>query len=141
MKFGPDRNEDDTAIDLAPMIDMVFLLLIFFMVTTTFQREAEIQIDLPEAKAATTPKQEFVLEIIIDNTGRYFVNQKRLKDGRVETLMSAIQLTMADHPKPHVIISSDRATPYQAVVTAMDAVRRLGLNKFSLTTKQASETK
>ena len=141
MKFGPDRNEDDTGIDLAPMIDMVFLLLIFFMVTTTFQREAEIQIDLPEAKAVAVPKQEFVLEIIIDNQGRYFVNQKRLKDSRVETLMSAIQITMTDHPKPHVIISSDRTTPYQAVVTAMDAVRQLGLNKFSLTTKQANEAK
>lgn len=141
MKFGPDRNEDDTGIDLAPMIDLVFLLLIFFMVTTTFQREAEIQIDLPEAKGEQLKTEEFVIEIVIDNQGNYFVNQKRLKDGQLETLMSAIQVTQGTHTKPHVIISSDRATPYQAVVTAMDAVRQLGLRKFSLTTKQAGSEK
>ncbi|MBI3561385.1 MAG: biopolymer transporter ExbD [Gammaproteobacteria bacterium] len=140
MKFSSKRA-DEVEIAIIPMVDIMLLLLIFFMVTTTFQRDAEIQIDLPEAKAQSVPKENFVVEIVIDNQGRYFVNQQRLKDGRVETLLSALKLTIANNTKPHVIISSDRSTPYQAVVTAMDAVRQAGLNKFSLTTKQTSEEK
>ena len=135
------KRPDDTEISMAPMVDIVFLLLIFFMVTTTFNREAEIQIDLPEASGKPLPKEEFVLDISIDNQGRYFVNQKRVRDGKVETLISAIKLTMGTNTKVHVLISSDKNTPYQSVVSVMDAVRQLGLNKFSLTIKQSSEDK
>lgn len=141
MNFHGKRSDEEIEIAIIPMVDVMLLLLIFFMLTTTFKRDAEIQIDLPEAKAAAIKKDSFIIEIAIDSNARFFVNQKRLKDGKVETLMSAIQITMTNHPQPHVVISSDRTTPYQAVVTAMDAVRQLGLNKFSLTTKSANDEK
>lgn len=135
------KRPDDTEISMAPMVDIVFLLLIFFMVTTTFNREAEIQIELPEATGKPLPKEEFILDISIDNQGRYFVNQKRVRDGKVETLVSALKLTKGNNTKVHVLISSDKNTPYQAVVSAMDAARQLGLNKFSLSIKQPNEEK
>ena len=139
MKFRNQREESPD-LNLTPLIDVVFLLLIFFMVSTTFNKESEIQIDLPEASGDQPVKQEFIVEISIDSLGRFFVNDRRLVDNKLNTLKLAISQTIGTRKKqPHVIINSDKDTPYQHVVTAMDAVRQLGLNKFSLTTKQANK--
>jgi biopolymer transport protein ExbD len=140
MNFGSKRDESPD-INLTPLIDVVFLLLIFFMVSTTFDKQAEIQIDLPEATGKPTETEKFVIEISIDSLGRYFVNNRRLRDNKLATLKWAIQETMADRKNPHVLISSDKETSYQSVMTAMDAVRQLGLNKFSLTVKDAQADK
>jgi len=140
MNFKSEQKES-VDINLTPLIDVVFLLLIFFMVSTTFQKSAEIQIDLPEASGQPPETKEFVLEISIDSLGRYFVNSRVLVDKKLATLKLAIQQTMFDakQKQPHIIISSDKNASYQSVVTAMDAVNQLGLNKFSLTTKQSNE--
>jgi len=140
MNFRSEQNEP-VDINLTPLIDVVFLLLIFFMVSTTFQKSAEIQIDLPEASGQPPETKEFVLEIGIDSLGRYFINNRVLVDKKLATLKLAIQQTMTGDNKnhPHIIISSDKDASYQSVVTAMDAVNQLGLNKFSLTTKQRAE--
>lgn len=135
------KQEDVLDVNITPLIDVVFLLLIFFMVSTTFNKEAEIQIDLPEAAAEPAKKPEFVVEISIDNLGRYFVNDRRIRDSKVETLKLAIKETVGDKKNPHVIINSDKDSSYQSVMTAMDAVRQLGLYKFSLTVKQPQEEK
>ena len=142
MNFRNQSQENIPDINLTPLIDVVFLLLIFFMVSTTFNKSSEIQIDLPEASGEKQIKQDFVVEISIDSLGRFFVNDRRLVDNKLNTLKLAISQTIGGKKKqPHVIINSDKDTPYQHVVTAMDAVRQLGLNKFSLTTKQASKEK
>ena len=140
MNFRSEQKEP-VDINLTPLIDVVFLLLIFFMVSTTFQKSAEIQIDLPEASGQPPETKEFVLEIGIDSLGRYFVNNRVLVDKKLITLKLAIQQTMSEAKtnQPHIVISSDKNASYQSVVTAMDAVNQLGLNKFSLTTKQSNE--
>lgn len=138
VNFGANR-QDNPEINLTPLIDVVFLLLIFFMVSTTFDKQAEIQIDLPEANGKPVPQKNFVVEISIDSLGRYFVNNRRLRDSKLATLKMAIQETVGSKKNPHVIINSDKETAYQSVMTAMDAVRQLGMNKFSLTVKQALE--
>ena len=140
MKFSSKR-EEGADINLTPLIDVVFLLLIFFMVSTTFDKQAEIQIDLPEATGKPVQKEEFVVEISIDSLGRYFVNNRRVRDNKLATLKWAIKETVADRKNPHVIINSDKETSYQSVMTAMDAVRQLGLNKFSLTVKESQAEK
>ena len=140
MKFRV-QQKDHLDINLTPLIDVVFLLLIFFMVSTTFQKNAEIQIDLPEASGMPPDTKEFVVEIAIDSLGRYFVNNRVLVNKKLPTLKLAIQqtLTSAGKKQPHIIISSDKNASYQSVVTVMDAVNQLGLHKFSLTTKQNSK--
>ncbi len=140
MKFQSAQKEP-LDINLTPLIDVVFLLLIFFMVSTTFQKSSEIQIELPEASGKPPETREFVLEIGIDGMGRYFVNNRVLVDKKLATLKLAIQQTMTNtkRDKLHVTISSDKNASYQSVVTAMDAVNQLGLNKFSLTTKQSNK--
>ena len=130
-------QEEEPQLNLTPLIDVVFLLLIFFMVSTTFDKQAELSIDLPEADSQPVKvSKTFKIEISIDGLGHYFVNQRRLKDDSLQTLKKAIVLTKADNKNIQVIISSDKSTPYQSFITAMDAAKQLGLEHVNLTTKQ-----
>jgi len=139
MNFKVTR-EEEPQLNLTPLIDVVFLLLIFFMVSTTFDKQAEISIDLPEADGKPVKVQKvFKIEIAIDGQGHYFINQRRLKDDTLKTLKRAIEITRADNKKVQVIISSDKSTPYQAFITAMDAAKQLGLEHINLATKQAKQ--
>jgi len=132
-------QEEEPQLNLTPLIDVVFLLLIFFMVSTTFDKQAELSIDLPEADGQVVKKDNtFKIEISIDGQGHYFVNQRRLKDDTPKTLKRAIELTKAKHKKVQIIISSDKSTPYQSFISAMDAAKQLGIESISLTTKQVS---
>lgn len=139
MNFRQNQSGDELELNLTPLIDVVFLLLIFFMVSTTFNKQSEISIELPEASGQPLKTDKFVIEIEIDNQGRYFVNQQRVKDNKVTTLKRAIRLTQGKEKSPQLIISSDRNTPYQSVITAMDAARQLGLVNLTFATKQAVE--
>jgi len=130
-------QEEEPQLNLTPLIDVVFLLLIFFMVSTTFDKQAELSIDLPEADSQPVKvSKTFNIEISIDGQGHYFVNQRRLKEDSLETLKKAIVLTKADNKNIRVIISSDKSTPYQSFITAMDAAKQLGLEHVNLATKQ-----
>lgn len=129
------KRENEPELNLTPLIDVVFLLLIFFMVSTTFERESEISIELPEASGEEVETQQFVIEISIDSQGGYFVNEKRLKDNKIETLKLGIRKIKANHKDPKLVINADKNTPHQAVVIAMDAARQLGLVHLTFATK------
>lgn len=133
------KRDRDLEVNITPLIDVVFLLLIFFMVSTTFQRESEITIELPESSGEVAESEKKVIEISIDNQGRYFVNQRRIKDSDIKTLKQAITLTRGDAKEPKLIISADKMTPHQAVVRAMDAARQLGLVHLTFATKQVKQ--
>ncbi|MGD8484284.1 MAG: biopolymer transporter ExbD [Thioalkalispiraceae bacterium] len=133
------NNEPD--LNLTPLIDVVFLLLIFFMVSTTFEKESEISIELPDATGKAIEKEPFSIEVSIDAQGRYFVNQRRVKDTSIVTLKQAVSQVRGDHKDPQYIISADKNTPHQAVVKAMDAARQLGLYRLTFATKQDKQTK
>ncbi|VAX07509.1 Biopolymer transport protein ExbD/TolR [hydrothermal vent metagenome] len=142
MNFSPKR-ENELELNLTPLIDVVFLLLIFFMVSTTFERESEISIELPESAGEEAVNDRFVIEISIDVQGRYFINQRKLKDKKIESLKKGIREVRATQPddsiEPKLIISADQNTPHQAVVRAMDAARQLGLVHLTFATKLANE--
>ena len=133
------KREKELDINITPLIDVVFLLLIFFMVSTTFQRESEITIELPESSGDIAESDKKIIEISIDNQGRYFVNQRRIKDSDLKTLKKAIEITRADAKEPKLIISADKMTPHQSVVRAMDAARQLGLVNLTFATKQSDK--
>lgn len=139
MNFRQNQREEELQLNLTPLIDVVFLLLIFFMVSTTFNKQSEISIELPEASGKPLKTDKFVIEIEIDSQGRYFVNQQRVKDHKVATLKRAIRLTQRKEKNPQLVISSDKNTPYQSVITAMDAARQLGLVNLTFATKQSAE--
>jgi len=131
--------QEEPQLNLTPLIDVVFLLLIFFMVSTTFNKESEISIQLPEASGKPLKSDKLVIEIEIDSHGQYFINQQRVKNNKVITLKRAIRLVQGKEKNPQLIISSDRNTPWQAMVTVMDAARQLGLVNLTFATKQVEE--
>lgn len=133
------KRDKELDINITPLIDVVFLLLIFFMVSTTFQRESEITIELPESSGDIAETNKKVIEISIDNQGRYFVNQRRIKDTNIKTLKQAISVTRGDAKEAKLIISADKMTTHQSVVRAMDAARQLGLVNLTFATKQTNK--
>ncbi len=134
-----DRRSNEPEINLTPLIDVVFLLLIFFMVSTTFERETEISIELPEASGKPIETEERVIEISIDAKGRYFVNRQEVINTQLETLKRAIAKQAGDDKEPQVILSADKMTPHQAVITAMDAARQLGFVQLTFATNRPDE--
>jgi biopolymer transport protein ExbD len=126
------RRPDSPDINLTPLIDVVFLLLIFFMVSTTFKDDARIKVQLPEARGEETPAEEVEsITILIDRTGRFYVNDREVVDTRLETLKKAIAGASGGDQGLPVILKADARTPHQSVMTAMDAASQLGLVRFS----------
>jgi biopolymer transport protein ExbD len=120
-------------VDITPLIDVVFLLLIFFMVSTTFDREAQIMVELPEATGEEAKHEVKELDITIDANGIFFVNQREVINTDVETLKRAIAKAVGEERDLPVIINADGRTPHQAVMTAMDAASQLGLMQMTFT--------
>jgi biopolymer transport protein ExbD len=129
-------RSDEPEVNLTPLIDVVFILLIFFMVSTTFQRESEIKIELPEASAEPVEEKKDILEIVIDADGRYFIAEQQVVNTELETLKSAIVKFLGEDTDVPVVIRADRRSPYESVVRAMDATSQLGLVHMSLATSQ-----
>jgi len=140
MNIG-SRQKELLDVNVTPLIDVVFLLLIFFMVSTTFERESQIEIMLPEATASAKVTDEFVMQITIDEEGTYYVNQQRVINTKLDTLMKAMKEVAGDRKDPPIILSADAKTPHQSVVTAMDAARRLGFVHLNFATTQTVEEK
>lgn len=135
MKF-PRQKQEEVNVNLTPLIDVVFLLLIFFMVSTTFTKETHLEVDLPEARGDASVTEEQIIEILITDQGNYSVNGKPLVNTQAETLRLALKKTAGDSRDMPLIITADAKTPHQAVVTAMDVSGRLGFEKLSITTRE-----
>ena len=133
------KRDNEPELNLTPLIDVVFLLLIFFMVSTTFDHQSEISIELPESSGKVADTKQKTIEISIDHQGQYFINQRRIKDNDIATLMQALRIVRGNDKKPKLIISADKMTPHQYVVRAMDAARQVGLVHLTFATKQASK--
>ena len=132
-------NDDEPDVNLTPLIDVVFLLLIFFMVSTTFDQQSRIKIDLPEASAAPTSQEDESLEILIDAQGRYFIGDQQVVNTTAKTLKSAISKAVGEREGLTVIIRADAETPHQAVITALDVTSQLGLTHISLATSKTQD--
>jgi len=134
------RRREDSGVDLTPLIDVVFLLLIFFMVSTTFIRETQLKIDLPEASGELQEIEEDIVEITVDKLGDYAVNDRLLVNNELATLLRALEEVLASQkPDVRVIITADANAAHQAVVRAMDAAGKVGLSRISITTKQPEQ--
>ena len=135
MKFQRSLKEE-VSVNLTPLIDVVFLLLIFFMVTTTFSRNTNILINLPEASGEAIEQQPVEIEILIAQNGTYSVNGRQLVNSQIETLMRVVaEVSGGDNSIP-MIITADANTTHQSVVTAMDAVAQLGFTSLNIATRE-----
>ncbi|MFP6780063.1 MAG: biopolymer transporter ExbD [Gammaproteobacteria bacterium] len=138
MNFRP-RGEEEVDVNLTPLIDVVFLLLIFFMVSTTFIRESEIELTLPEASAEVREDPIGIIEIAIDANGRYFVNGNALISSQLAVIRQALNDVRPSDAEPVVVISADAEASHQSVVTVMDAARQIGLTRITFPTKIQDE--
>ncbi len=134
------QKQADIDVNLTPLIDVVFLLLIFFMVSTSFVKETHLSINLPKAINGEEKVQETAaMEVIIDVNGFYRIDGKALVDTDSETLRSALKnLSGANYSMP-ITITSDANAPYQAVVTVIDIAGALGFGKMNITTQSDTE--
>lgn len=138
MNFYDKTETEDASINLTPLIDVVFLLLIFFMVSTTFDTTSQLKIKLPEASqnAIQDPPQK--INLLIDAEGKFFLNSRELSNNKSATLQAALERTL-DGTKRPIVIQSDAGSPVQSLVTAMDVVSRLGLPQVSIATTHPIE--
>jgi len=129
---------DEPEINITSLIDVVFLLLIFFMVSTTFERQAALKIDLPEASVAAERTTEEVekLELVIDREGHMYLNDRALIDSRPATIEAAFREAVGDDRDQPVLLRADSLTPHHFVVTAMDVTGQLGFERLSIATEQ-----
>jgi len=131
------KKKEDVQINLTPLIDVVFLLLIFFMVSTSFKKETKVSLTLPEANGEALDSSNDSIEVTVTKTGEVFVNGNGLVNRDVGTIKEALKQSSTDHQTP-VIISADAAAPYQAVITVMDAAGQAGFNNLTLPTQKPS---
>ena len=134
MKFQPKQPEE-LDLNITPLIDVVFLLLIFFMVSTTFDHESEVNITLPKASKEIAQAKPDAINVAIDNESRIFINKKELVNSQISTIKEALYDISADLEDAPIIISADEETPYQMVIRTMDAARQLGLIKITFATR------
>jgi len=137
MNLRPRRAEPPR-IDLTPLIDVVFLMLIFFMVSTTFDKQTQLKVDLPEAspteQEALSPKR---IDITIDANGHFYVNERELVQHDAATLrrtLSKISNNVVDVP---IVVSGDRNAPLQSMMTVLDVAAQLGMNRLSFIARHA----
>ena len=133
MKVGSSR-EDEPEINLIPLIDVLFCLILFLVLTTSFNQRAALKLQLPQAQAGIVPDERPPLIVIVDVEGRYFVGNTEVTRRDVGTLKAAIsQATGSDRTRP-IVLRADGRTPHQSVITAMDAIGQLGFTKLSIAT-------
>lgn len=133
------RRNREPEVSLTPLIDVVFLMLIFFMVSTTFQHDADLTVQLPEAGVDAAPREARSLQLSISAEGEYALDGRLLADGRVETLVRALEQARAEHPDRELIVRADARTPHQNVVRAMEAAGRASITRLSFATLQVDD--
>ncbi len=139
MKLSP-RKLEEPDVNLTPMIDVVFLLLLFFMVSTSFIRESSLKVDLPEATGQIIEQQDAPIDIIINVDGEFIINGTTLTKPTKKQLQTELKAAVGTIEDPHIIISADANTEYQNIVTAMDIAQQLGYTRLTMATRQTTTT-
>jgi|TARA_B110000971_G_scaffold45664_1_gene45672 biopolymer transport protein ExbD len=137
VKFRQVRRELP-ALNLTPLIDIVFLLLIFFMVTTSFSRETRLLVSLPEASGSAENAAESI-EVLVDREGGYAINGRRLVNAEVDSLVRGLELESGGDVSLLVVLVADAEVQHQSVVSAMEAIGRAGFTSLSIATREPIE--
>lgn len=135
MNFQRGRLKEDPEINLIPMIDVLLVILIFLMVTTTFSQIAELQINLPTADAEKQAEKPNEITVAVDASGRYVINRAPLANPGVDALSQALRRAAGDRPDPVIVINADAEATHQSVVNIMEASRLAGYSRISFATQ------
>lgn len=137
MNFLPGQDGDEIEFNLIPLIDVILTLLIFFMVTTTFDQRTMLRIDLPQASEAATEPVAQGMTVSVDAQGRFHVDAFEVLRSDAASLQAAIEEIGADTRGQPVVVRADARAPHQSVVTALDVLGRLGFARVSIATVPA----
>lgn len=131
MRIRDFRADDTPEINLVPLIDVVLCLIIFFVITTTFDARSVLKLQLPRADGESADGGNRILSVLINADGRYFVGDRELLRTDVESLKRGIGEVAGDDRERVVLIRADARTPWQSVITAYDALAQLGFKKIA----------
>lgn len=134
MRIGNDRAQDEPDINLVPLIDVILVLIIFFVITTTFDARSTLQLQLPSATAQPVSEQVQSLSVLINAEGRYFVGDQEVLRTDIDALKQALATAGGEDRSRPVMLRADARTPHQSVVTALDALGQLGFRRISIAT-------
>ena len=131
------RERDDFDINVIPLIDVMLTLLMFFVVTATFEQKALMKVVLPQASAQATNARDEALTVLIDKDGHFFVGPNEVLNPGIDTLKAAIASAAGEDRNRQVTVRADGRTPHQSVITAMDALGQLGFSRLTIATTPA----
>ena len=134
MRIRDDRAQDEPEINLVPLIDVILVLIIFFVITTTFDARSTLKLQLPNAKGEPVAEQTQSLSVLINAEGRYFVGDQEVLRTDVDALKQALAAASGQDRARPVLLRADARTPHQSVVTALDALGQLGFRSISIAT-------
>lgn len=137
MNFRP-RPRDEPEINLIPFIDVLLVILIFLMLTTTYSKFTELQLTLPVADAEQQRDHPREVIVAVASDGRYAVNKSTVEGKSVDAVAQALRSAATAGASTVVIISADAMSPHQSVVTVMEAARRVGLTQITFATQSSA---
>lgn len=133
------KSRDEVDLDMTPLIDVVFLLLIFFMVSTTFEHNSEINITLPSSSKDVTEKKSDAVNISLDAEGNVYINGEIIRNDQLETIKIALSDALVGLKEPPIIINADSNATHQSVVKIMDVASQLGLFNITFATQKIKD--
>jgi len=137
MNFRRGRSREEPEINLIPMIDVLLVILIFMMVTTSYAKFSELQINLPQAGGETTVASTKPINVAVDASEHYAINNQALPYSGVEALAASLKKAAGDQADPTIVINADARAPHQSVINIMEAARQAGYGRITFTTQNA----
>ena len=139
MNFRPARHREEPEINLIALIDVLLVILIFLMVTTTYSRYSELQINLPTAEATKPEERPNQINVAVDGQGKYVVNKSAVPFRSPDSFADELKRAAGGTPDPVIIINADAAATHQSVINIMEAARIAGYSRITFTTQAAKK--
>jgi biopolymer transport protein ExbD len=137
MNFQRGKSHEELEINLVPLIDVLLVIIIFLIVSATFARTSELQINLPTAEASSPADKPLVIMVEVDAGGRYMVNGNEVAGGDVGQIASALTKAAGDGKEPTIVINADAKATHQSVVNVMEASRQANYTHITFATQTA----
>lgn len=138
MNFQRGKRHEELEMNLVPLIDVLLVIIIFLVVSATFARTSELQINLPTAEASTPQEKPLIVTVEVDASGRYLVNGNEVGGGSVEEISAALTKEVGTGKEPTIVINADAKATHQSVVNVMEASRLANYTHITFATQLGS---
>ena len=139
MNFQRGKRHEELEMNLVPLIDVLLVIIIFLVVSATFSRTSELQINLPTAEANSPQDKPLVITVEVDAGGRYLVNGDEVEGAEISAIASALTKAAGDGKEPTIVINADAKATHQSVVNVMEASRQANYTQITFATQMGSE--